>query len=153
VSLAYAGSHFLLRYDDGRVTYNIEATQAGFGGFKSSPDEYYVREFRLPPVALACGSDLRAMTPRETVGAFIGLRGRHMRDTGRFHEAEEDHLLARWLFPNSRRLYVDSMALTVPRGAKLFEPGEIGSPENLAKCWPNSTDDRRSRRVRSMWVR
>ncbi len=35
VSLACARSHFICRYDDGKVTHNIETTQAGYGGFKS----------------------------------------------------------------------------------------------------------------------
>lgn len=131
VSLAAVGSHFLLRYDDGKVTHNIEATQSGFGGFRSSPDEVYLREFGLPPVAVACGSDLRALSPRETVGAFVGLRARHMRDTGRMPEAISDYLLARWLYPNSRVLYRESMALEVTRGERLFAPGEVGSPESL----------------------
>src|SRR5262249_14831064 len=37
VSLACVGSHFICRYDDGRVTYNIEATQAEHGGFQADP--------------------------------------------------------------------------------------------------------------------
>lgn len=56
-----------------------------------------------------------------------------MRDTGRYEEAELDYLLARRLFPNSRSLYRDQMALAIPRGAALFEPGEVGSPETLAE--------------------
>lgn len=134
VSLACVGSHFILRFDNGRVTHNIEATQADYGGFKSDDDAYLIRENRLPRVAIECGSDLHALSPREMVGAFVGLRGRHMRDTNRHTEAEQDYLLARWLFPNSRRLYVDSMALAVPRGAKLFDPGEIGSSESLSSA-------------------
>ena len=133
VSLACAKSHFICRYDDGKTTHNIEATQSGRGGFKSDPDEFLIRQYDLPPVAIRCGSDLRALRPRELLGVFIGLRARHMRDTGQTEEAELDYLLARRLFPNSRRLYIDSMALAVPRGAKLFEPGEIGSPVNLAE--------------------
>lgn len=131
VSLACVGSHFILRYDDGQVTHNIEATQADYGGFRSPPDEVYMQEHRLPPIAVTCGSDLRALTPREMVGAFVGLRARHMRDTGRMHEAISDYLLARWLYPNSRLLYRESMALEVTRGERLFSPGEIGSPESL----------------------
>lgn len=133
VSLACVKSHLICRYDDGKVTHNIEATQAGFGGFKSDPDEYLIERFQLPPVAIASGSDLRALTPRETLGVFVGLKARHMRDIGQVEEAQADYLLARWLFPNSRRLYIDSMALTVPYGVKLFDPGEIGSPESLAE--------------------
>ncbi len=133
VSLACVKSHFVCRYDDGKVTHNIEATQSGYGGFKSDPDAYLIEQYQLPPVAIKSGSDLRALTPREMLGAFVGLRGRHMRDSGRWEEAECDYLLARWLFPNSRRLYIDCMALAVPRGAKLFEAGELGSPESLCE--------------------
>ncbi|HXG11591.1 MAG TPA: transglutaminase family protein [Gemmataceae bacterium] len=134
VSLACVKSHFVCRYDDGKVTHNIEATQAGYGGFKSDPDDYLIRQYGLPPVAIRSGSDLRALKPREMLGVFLGFRGRHMRDTGRWEEAEADYLLARWLFPNSRHLYIDAMALAVPRGAALFEPGELGSPQSLAEA-------------------
>jgi hypothetical protein len=133
VSLACVRSHFICRFDDGTVTHNIEATQSGFGGFKSDPDEYLVRQHGLPPVAVGCGSDLRALTPREMLGVFVGLRGRHMRDTGRWRDAARDYLLARWLFPNSRWLYVDAMTLSVGHGSSLFAPGEVGSPQSLAE--------------------
>ncbi|MCI0460738.1 MAG: hypothetical protein L0Z62_27620 [Gemmataceae bacterium] len=106
----------------------------GGGGFHSHPDDYYLTEHHLPLKAIRCGSDLRALTPRELLAVFVGLRGRHLRDTGRWTEAAADWTLARWLFPGSRRLYVDQMALAVPQGAKLFEPGEIGSPESLAEA-------------------
>jgi hypothetical protein len=131
VSLACVRSHYVCRYDDGKVQHNIEATQSGYGGFKSDPDEHLMAEHRLPSIAVACGSDLRAVTPREMLGIFVGFRGRHMRDTGQYDQAHQDYLLARWLFPTSRRLYVDSMALSVPYGEKLFQPDEVGSPCEL----------------------
>jgi len=134
VSLACVKSHFIYRYDDGTVTHIIEATQAGYGGFKSDPDDYLIQKYNLPQVAISSGSDLRALKPWEMLGMFIGLRGRHMRDTGCWEEAELDYLLARRLFSNNRRLYIDAMALAVPRGAALFEPGEVGSPQNLAEA-------------------
>ena len=59
VSLACVKSHLICRYDDGKVTHNIEATQAGYGGFKSDPDEYLIKEYGLPPIAVSSGSDLR----------------------------------------------------------------------------------------------
>jgi len=130
VSLAAVKSHYICRYDDGTVTHNIEATQAGYGGFKSDPDEYLIRKHDLPAIAVSSGSDLRALTPRETLGVFIGFRARHIRDCGRYDEAELDYLIARTLYPTSRRLYIDCMALAVARGATLFEPGEVGSPED-----------------------
>ena len=90
VSLACLQSHFLLRYDDGNVTHNIESTQAGYGGFSSGTDDELMKRYQLSPLAVSCGSDLRALTPRETLGAFVGLRGRHYRDIGKRYEAEED---------------------------------------------------------------
>jgi hypothetical protein len=60
VSLARVRSHCICRYDDGKVTHNIEATQAGYGGFKSDPDEYLIKQYGLSPKAISSGSDLRA---------------------------------------------------------------------------------------------
>jgi hypothetical protein len=133
VSLACAGHHLVCRYDDGKVTHNIEAAQSGYGGFKSDPDEFIMKQRELPRRAITCGSDLRALTPRQMLGVFVGLRGRHMRDIGEWKEAEADYLLARWLYPASRLHYREEMALALRRGAELFEPGEIGSPESLAE--------------------
>ena len=88
--LACVRSHYICRYDDGRVTHNIEATQAGYGGFKSDPDDYLIERYSLPTKAIRSGSDLRSVNPRETLGIFLGFRGRHMRDTDRWDEAERD---------------------------------------------------------------
>jgi hypothetical protein len=82
VSLACVRSHYICRFDDGQVTHNIEATQAGYGGFKAPPDDYYIKEYDLTPKAISSGSDLRAVTPRELLGVFLGFRGRHMRAAG-----------------------------------------------------------------------
>ncbi|AGA28339.1 transglutaminase family protein [Singulisphaera acidiphila] len=137
VSLACVRSHYICRYDDGTVTHNIEATQAGYGGFKSDPDEYLIERYELPPKAISSGSDLRAVNPREMLGIFLGFRGRHMRDTDRWDEAERDYLLARHLFPMNRKLYVDAMGVAVDRSVRLFEPGELESPQSLAD-WLNT---------------
>ncbi len=131
VSLACVNSHFICRYDDGEVTHNIEATQSGYGGFKTDPDEYLIEENSLPPIAISSGSDLRALAPREELGVLLGLRGRHQRDVGKYHESELSYLLARNLYPTSRRLYLDSMAVTIRRSESLFDPNELGSPLSL----------------------
>jgi hypothetical protein len=154
VSLACVKSHFVCRFDDGNVTHNVEATYPGQGAFKSDPDDYLIRQYGLPVIAIASGSDLRALSPREMLGIFIGFRGRHIRDCGLaeaearqgrpmplvqyrdtdwLKEAEADYALARHLFPNNRRLYIDAMALTIARSATLFDWGERpGSPSSLA---------------------
>lgn len=132
VSLACVRSHYICRYDDGRVTYNIEATDTGRGGFSSRSDPQYIEEFGLTPKAIRSGSDLRAVMPRELLGLFVGLRARHMRDIGNLAEAERDYLLARHLFPTNRALYFGATWVAVQRSAELFEAGEEGYPSSLA---------------------
>jgi hypothetical protein len=132
VSLACAGAHFLCRYDDGKVTHNIEATKSGLGGFQSHPDSFYLKEYGLPEKAVRCGSDLRALTPTELLGVFIGLRGRFWDNTGRMTEADADYLLARALCPRNRYLYHAQMQASVQESMDLFEPGERDHPIELA---------------------
>jgi hypothetical protein len=141
VSLACAKCHFVCRYDDGNVTHNIEATNAKEGAFASATDEQLIKEYNLPPIAIACGSDLRAVKPREMLGLFFGLRGRHLRDSGHREEAELDYLLARHCFPNNRVQYTNALALMVGRGPRLFERREIGSPDTFPSLVRELEDD------------
>ncbi len=131
-SLACVWSHFICRYDDGRVTYNIEATKTGGGGFHSHPDEYYLETHNLPPEAIRSGSDLRALTPKQMLGCFIGHRGRHYSDIGEVDSAESDYLLARSLFPNNRYLHFSQVMSSIQQGAVLFHPQESGHPRELS---------------------
>ena len=141
VSLACLNAHYLLRFDDGESVYNIEATQSGRGGFQSDPDAYLIDKKKLPAIAIECGSDLRALRPREMLGVFVGLRARHLQDVGK-HErdeakivaAESDWLLARWLFPTNRLLYRNQVAVSSMCGDRLFEPDEAGHPNTYAGC-------------------
>jgi hypothetical protein len=132
VSLACVGSHLLCRFDDGQTTINIEATETGRGGFSSQTDQFVLTKHQVPAKAQACGSDLRAVTPREMLGLFLGHRARHFENTGRLAEAEPDYLLARYLFPNSRMLSVTQTRISVQCSMKLFEPDEEGHPSGLA---------------------
>lgn len=133
VSLACVGSHYICRYDDGKKTFNIEATVAGEGGgFSSPPDEHYIKTHELPAKALDCGSDLRALTPREMLGVFVGLRARHLENTSRFGAADRDYLLARYLFPANRCLYIAQNQSSVQCSMDLFDPHEKGHPIELS---------------------
>ena len=134
VRLACAGSHLLARYDDGKKIFNVEVTASGYngGGFMSPSDEWYLEEHDIPKRAQECGSDLRAVTPREMLGLFVGLRARHLENTHRMAEAEPDYLLARYLFPKNRCLYIAESQVSVQCSMKLFEPGEKGHPIELA---------------------
>lgn len=109
VSVACAGSHSFLRYDDGNATFNMEVATSLEQGFWARSDEDIIAEKRLPPEAVACGSDMKALSPRERLGVFIGLRARHFKNLGEMERnrewlrlAERDYLLARWLFPAHR---------------------------------------------------
>ena len=105
VSLACAGTHLFCRYDDGKVTHNIEATTLHRGGFRSHPDDFLCELHGVPEIAAACGSDMRAVTPREMLGLFISIRGSHFGTVRQMREAETDLLLARYLFPQNRIIY------------------------------------------------
>lgn len=138
VSLACVNSHYVLRFDDGETIYNIEATQSDFGGFKSDPDDYLIRERRLPSIAITSGSDLRALRPRELLGVFVSLRARHLQDVGNQQHREDlvlasepDWLLARQLFPSNRAIYKHQMVSSTMRGNSLFLPHEVGHPNTF----------------------
>jgi hypothetical protein len=141
VSLACVNSHFIVRYDDGETVHNIEATMTGRGGFGSDTDEEIIRKRRLPDVAVTCGSDLRALRPREMLGVFIEQRARHVRDVGLSQKnnaivlsSEGDWLLARQLFPTNRLIYKEQMVASSRRGYTLFDPNESGHPNTYAVC-------------------
>ena len=133
VSLACVNSHFVTRLDDGSVTYNFEATQSGYGGFKSDPDQFLIETKCIPEQAILCGSDLRALRPHEVLATFISLRARHILDAGQCSndvaqilESESDWLLARHLFPTNRIIFRNQIAVAAIRSEKLFIRSEIG---------------------------
>jgi hypothetical protein len=131
VSLACAGTHLFCRYDDGEVIHNIEATTFGRGGFRSHPDDCYREQYRIPDIAVSCGSDLRAVTAREMLGLFIAIRAFHHATVHEMREAEVGLLLARHLFPTNRLLYGSQMEASIQCGLRLFDRGEEGHPANV----------------------
>ena len=133
VSLACAGNHLFCRYDDGKVTHNIEATAFGRGGFRSHPDDYYREQYHIPEIAVACGSDLRAVTPREMLGLFVSVRAMHFAVSREMCEAELGLLLARHLFPRNRILYSSQMEASIECGLRMFDRGESGHPANVGR--------------------
>jgi len=98
-SLACAGCHVLCRYDDGARAFNIEATNTGKGGFHSHPDAYYRERYNLTAESVRSGSSLRALSPRELLGLFVGFRARLYQDTGLVDETLADYRLAHRLCP------------------------------------------------------
>jgi len=68
-------SHFFVRYDDGRVRFNIETT--GKGG--NAPDEHYVDKFKVPE-----GDNIYMLNlnKRQTLGCFFNNLGNTYSDIG-----------------------------------------------------------------------
>jgi hypothetical protein len=133
VSLAAVKSHFISRYDDGKVYHNIEATDTHPGSFASGSDEDYIGRYTLPRKAIACGSDLRRLSAREMLGIFIAFRARHYADIGDVPAADRDYALARVLVPCHRQTYLGAMMPMLNTGTRLFDPDEVGHPDSLRR--------------------
>jgi hypothetical protein len=101
VYLAMSRWHSLCRYDDGERKINIETSNFE-GGFRTPPDEHYMREDGLLPFDIEHGSDLTDLTPRQTLGCYYGARGRYWYDQADATRAEADYARAARLFPQSR---------------------------------------------------
>lgn len=80
VSLAMAGWHEFLRFDNGKVVWNIETSNTEGGGFRTNPDRFYQEQYNIPQEAIDSGSDLTFLTPGQTLGTYFGARGRHFHD-------------------------------------------------------------------------
>jgi Transglutaminase-like superfamily len=131
VGLACIGSHYICRYDDGKVIYNIEATDTGRGGFAASSDKEYLDKHELSKKAVDSGSDLRKLTAREMLSVFLSARARHFADTDRLELADRDYALSRVLYPFHRQAYMESVNPFMKRGEMLFDTTERGHPNSI----------------------
>lgn len=131
VGLACTNSHFVSRYDDGKVVYNIEATYTK-GGFSEGSDKQYMEMEGVSQKAIACGSDLRKLSGREMLGIFIAARARHYNDIGKIDLATRDYALAFTQMPNNRKVYIALVGNLLDTGERLFTANEFGHPASLA---------------------
>lgn len=108
-----AWHHCFCRYDDGKKQFNIEVTTTELKGFHSPPDSYYIKRHSIFPGHIRSGSDLTPLKPREMVGRFFELRGRHWYDMEEAEPALRDFKLGLQLFPQSRliRFMIDQTNL------------------------------------------
>ncbi len=73
--------HFFVRYDDGRVRFNIETTSKG----GSAPDEHYIEKFNVP-----VGNNsiyLKNLSKIQTLGCFFNNLGNSYNDVGNIDSA------------------------------------------------------------------
>jgi hypothetical protein len=102
VTLTMTWSHFLLRFHNGQVTWNVEASSPGRGGFNCYSDKDAMEVFNIAEADVSSGSDLAFLTPTQVLGCFLALRARHFNNTGRHAEALRDMERAVARYPNSR---------------------------------------------------
>ena len=143
VSLACVHSHYVLRHDDGDLVFNIETTAELESGFSAPEDHDLIEDYGIPPQAIQCGSDIRALTPRECLAVYVWQRARHYRDlaseTGNdqwLARAESDLMLSRHLFPSYRQTHraaAFQLALHADERFSPTEAGHINSYPQLAK--------------------
>lgn len=69
--------HFFVRYDDGRVRFNIETTSKG----GNAPDEHYIRQFKVPTLN-GRSIYLKNLTKIQTLGCFFNNLGNSYSDVG-----------------------------------------------------------------------
>jgi hypothetical protein len=89
---------------------------------------------------MLCGSELRKLTAREMLGAFMALSARHHVDARKLERADSDYSLARHLFPRHRQTLMRACAMTLHQSTNVFEPHEIGHMNSFFKeLWPPKT--------------
>jgi regulator of sirC expression with transglutaminase-like and TPR domain len=64
-------SHFIVRYDDGKVAKNVETTDFGI----PHPDAYYVTKYRIAPDSIRRGVYLKNLTLRQVFADLYNNRG------------------------------------------------------------------------------
>ena len=74
--------HFFVRYDDGRVRFNIETTSKG----GSAPDEHYIKKFKVPRLN-GRGIYLKNLSKIQTLGCFFNNLGNSYSDVGDIESA------------------------------------------------------------------
>lgn len=74
--------HFFVRYDDGRVRFNIETTSNG--GMAS--DEHYIKKFNVPPTGRD-GIYMKNLNKIQTLGCFFNNLGNSYSDVGNVESA------------------------------------------------------------------
>jgi hypothetical protein len=92
-------NHLFVRWDDGRMRMNMDATGHGF---TSESDEYYKTwPYKITTEEVAANGYLKSMTPNEELACFMSLRGRCFFDgMGHYKQGIEAHREAFRLAPH-----------------------------------------------------
>ncbi len=131
--------HFFVRYDDGKIRFNIEATHQG----NSAPDSYYLEQFNVPKTNTIYMTNLNK---RQALGCFFNNLGNVYKDINNVNQAMASMQWAVYINPslaesrmNLGNIYllknrVDD-AITEYQAATRISPDDAESHYNLGNAY------------------
>jgi regulator of sirC expression with transglutaminase-like and TPR domain len=131
--------HFFVRYDDGKIRFNIEATNQG----NSAPDSYYLEQFNVPKTSTIYMTNLNK---RQSLGCFFNNLGNVYKDINNVNQAMASMQWAVYINPslaesrmNLGNIYllknrVDD-AITEHQAAAKISPDDAKSHYNLGNAY------------------
>ena len=131
--------HFFVRYDDGKIRFNIEATQQG----NSAPDSYYIEQFNVPKTNTIYMTNLNK---RQALGCFFNNLGNVYKDINNVNQAMASMQWAVYINPalaesrmNLGNIYllknrIDD-AITEYQAATRISPDDAKSHYNLGNAY------------------
>jgi tetratricopeptide (TPR) repeat protein len=133
--------HFFVRYDDGRVRFNIETTSKG----GNASDEHYIKKFKVPRLN-GRNIYLKNLTKIQTLGCFFNNLGNSYSDVGDVESALRAFELAVEINPtlsesraNLANIYLKqgqiAQAIREYRGALDINPNDAKTHNNLGNAY------------------
>jgi hypothetical protein len=97
VYLVYAKQHLFCRWEGLGARFNIEGTNQGMNSY---PDAHYMQwPLAISAEEVRTGQYLKNLTKRESLAAFLAIRGHCLEDNGLTDEARDSYQLAMELAP------------------------------------------------------
>jgi hypothetical protein len=97
VYLVYAKQHLFCRWDGLGARFNIEGTNQGMNSY---PDAHYMKwPLAISAEEVRSGQYLKNLNKRESLAAFLAIRGHCLEDNGLTDEARDSYQLAMQLAP------------------------------------------------------
>jgi hypothetical protein len=128
VYLVYAKQHLFCRWDGLGARFNIEGTNQGMNSY---PDAHYMK-WPLPISAeeVRTGQYLKNLNKRESLAAFLAIRGHCLEDNGLTDEARDSYRLAMELAP-AQEQYLQFKRQVSQNDAQHFLPEQGGKDRTV----------------------
>jgi tetratricopeptide (TPR) repeat protein len=125
VHLVMVPNHVFVRWDDGKGTrFNMD-----FGEIRS--DEYYIKEFKIPPENLQKGIHLKNLTPSQSLALFLHNRGADKADHGDLSGAMADFTESLFLNPKYADSYLDRGQIRMELGEYSLARKDLSRAERI----------------------